>query len=479
MTIELSKNVDVFEMSFVGEVDFFQDSPYKELFDHLNSKDELIEELEIRSIPRAAIKNILQKLESLGVLKDGCIGNVEDGFPEKEYGKYTLEYFKNNTPEPFEYMHAKINRKAVVSENLVDNIKRIDSKLLAVIQTKNEKGNFRIIKVENNQSIDTKQKAKELKLLYKDNEWSYVINNSSYEMNEISFNEIFNGSWDDKTDSLKVTFDAVRNNENALKDFKLDMNNRIELNKYGMLEANYKNIPIIPSSENDALLWLLHLLKKDIEEKNRYISKDELKQLWLNLMDRKQKFKKFDLEFDFEKILEKFGKESKYYWLLQTGMDLYPFDDSLAAKSRVVIDAQKDVDLVDDFFDKFHIETPNELIIVDRWIVNLEQFQALEKIIEAFGNPRTTIITQEVKEKKHNKLIETIIERNNIIKIDKNKNDIVHPRYWIFDNKTIYKASESLDFMKINKENIDVTYTSFELYEAKDVDPKLFKMEVK
>jgi hypothetical protein len=482
--ITLSKKIEVRKFEFVGELDFFETSPYITLLEGLETKEDLIELLKEKDIPLSAIKNVIQKLEELKVLKDGMIINVEDGFPEKEYGKYAFTYFENDTKKPFKYLAENIRREKAVSKNTADNILQLDRDVQNFIENKhktfNGKETFEIIEIEKNKGLLHKESSKNIDLVYEDEKWNYIIDSKKFSMENIDLNVIFWKQWDKKYDSFQVEYAWIEKNIQSLQNFKISFqNNNHKVGEYGEFTVSFENIPIIPKTEDDALKWFIALLKIEIENENRYISKDELKQLWLNLKDKKPKFKKFDLEFDFKMILNEFGKNSKYYWLLQAGIDLYPFDNSLASKPQVTIKAQKDIDLDRDFFQKFHIEYPNELTIVDRWIVNLDQYRGLEKIIEAFGNPKVTIITQKVKDKKNNKLIEKIIERCGIKVIQKDKKDIVHQRYWIFDNEHIYQTSESFDFIKINNEKVDVGYTTFLQFEKKDLDPKLLSMEMK
>ncbi len=484
MKITLSKDIQVKKFEFVGELDFFETSPYIALLEGLETKDALIELLEEKNMPSSAIKNVIEKLEELKVLKDGYIENIEDGFPEKEYGKYAFTYFENDTKKPFKYLEKDIEREKAVFKKTANNILQLDKDVQNFIESKHEnfyrKETFEIVKIEKNKGIIYGGISRNLDLVYEDEKWNYIIDNKKTSMKSIDLNVVFHKKWDEEYNSYKVDYGEIKENIEALQNFEKSFQNKIyKVDEYGEFKVNFENIPIIPKTENDALKWFIALLKIDIENENRYISKDELKQLWLNLKDKKPKFKKFDLEFDLEMILNEFGKSSKYYWLLQASINLYPFDNSLAPKSRVIIEAQENIDLDVDFFQKFHIEYPNELIIVDRWIVNLDQYRGLEKIIEAFGNPKVTIITQKVKDKKNNKLIEKIIERCDIEVIQKDKKDIVHQRYWIFDNEHIYQTSESFDFIKIDNEKIDVSYTTFSQFEKKDLDPKLLSMEMK
>ncbi len=391
---------------------------------------------------------------------------------------------KMTLKKPFKYLAENIRREKAVSRNSADNISELDRDVKNFIESKhknfNRKETFEVVKIEKNKGLLHNTGSKNIDLVYEDEKWNYVINDKKISMESIDLNVLFRKEWDEEYNSFKVKYDWINNKLDVVQSFIWSFYlEEYKVIEYENFKVNFENIPIIPKTEDDALKWFIALLKIDIENENRYISKDELKQLWLNLKDRKPKFKKFDLEFDFEMILKEFGKESKYSWLLQAGIDLYPFDNSLAPKSRVIIEAQEDIDLDVDFFQKFHIEYPSELIIVDRWIVNLEQYRGLEKIIEALRNPIVTIITQKVKDKKNNRLIEKIIQRHGIKVIEKDIKDIVHPRYWIFDKEHIYLTNESFDFIKIDNEKIDVSYTTFLQFEKKDLDPKLLSMEMK
>jgi len=73
--------------------------------------------------------------------------------------------------------------------------------------------------------------------------------------------------------------------------------------------------------------------------------------------------------------------------------------------------------------------------------------------------------------------INDIIQRIKIKKLVKAKKDIVHQRYWIIDDN-YYQTSESLDFITLENDNVRTKYTTFELYEHKDIDPALLKMEI-
>ena len=123
MKIELSKEITLRKLEFVGKVDFFEVSPYIELLKDISTKTELIQTLESKELSNPAIRNIIKKLEDLGVLEDGDIFDIEEGFPQREYGKYTLEIYENNTKLPFSYKNKEIGRKSAKTKNISDSIK--------------------------------------------------------------------------------------------------------------------------------------------------------------------------------------------------------------------------------------------------------------------------------------------------------------------------------------------------------------------
>ena len=71
MRIELKKDIKLYQMEFIGEVDFFDEkSPYIKLLKGMKIQADLENELENKNMPEPAIKNIIQKLTDLKVLKD-------------------------------------------------------------------------------------------------------------------------------------------------------------------------------------------------------------------------------------------------------------------------------------------------------------------------------------------------------------------------------------------------------------------------
>lgn len=451
MTIELRKDIKLYEMEFVGEVDFFKESPYIKLLQNFKTEKELIEELEDKNMPESAIKNIVQKLTDLKVLENGNIQDIKDGFPEKEYGKYTLEIFKNDTSLPFEFKNKEIKRGKAVSRNTADNIRQ-DKNYIKMVQDKTN-NKFRINSISKDKAQISNMGTEELVLRMDIDRWKYKINGQSYDMKDISYIDLFKGEWDTKYDALMISFTVIKNQDKSLKSFQISYSDDIELENYGTFKGKFKDIEIIPKTQYDGKEWFIYLLKDEIEQLNRYISKEELYQLWENTKEKYPKLKKFDLEFDFEMILKEFGKSSKYYWLLQAGIDLYPFDNSVVPKNRVLIEN------IEDFKNKFHIDV-EKLVIIDRYINTIRHFNILEEISKNLNNPKVTIITTRIFDFKDKKNIDKIISNNNINRIIKTKDELPHSRYWVLNNDLFYKVGESLDSIK---------NTSFDKYNEDEI----------
>ena len=94
MKIELKKSVPLYQMVFIAEVDFFRQSPYIELLDGIKTESELKGNLRQKKMPESAIKNIIHNLEALHVINNGHIEDISEGFPEREYGKFCLNFLK-------------------------------------------------------------------------------------------------------------------------------------------------------------------------------------------------------------------------------------------------------------------------------------------------------------------------------------------------------------------------------------------------
>ncbi len=461
MTIELRKDIKLYEMEFVGELDFFEESPYIKLLRNFKTEKELIEELEDKNMPESAIKNIVQKLTDLKVLENGNIQNIKDGFPEKEYGKYTLEIFENDTILPFKFKNKNIKREKAVSKNTADNISQNKNYIKMVQDKTNNK--FRINSISNDKANVNANSNEELIIKLDSSQWQYRINDKSYDMDDISFRELFKGEWDTKYNALMISFGVIKNQDKSLKSFQISYSDDIELENYGKFKGKFKDIEIIPKMQYDAKEWFIYLLKDEIEQLNRYISKEELYELWENTKEKYPNFKKFELKFDFELILKEFGKSSKYYWLLQAGIDLYPFDTCVIPKERILIEK------MEDFSNKFQLDV-KELIIMDTYLNTKRHFLILDAILKNFDNPNVTIFTTGNHFNDETKEIDDYIRQNNIKRVIKNRKEIEHDRYWVVNNNLIYKTGKSLD---------GISNTSFDLYELDSIEkiaPKVISL---
>ena len=265
MKITLIKPVKVEQIEFIGEVNFFEvDSPYIELLKNIKSEHDLENELYQRGLTLAAVKNVVSKLESLGVLKTGYIENINNGFPEKEYGKYALEIFENNTSLPFKFKNKKIERinanpwskydDLTQDRNLVNKAKDIDNKEYEVNRIENDKANI------------TDRGRAELKIICENGGWRYVLDNKSFDMVGINFSDLFNDDWDEESGSLKIDFESVSKQTNAAGAMEYSYESSINIEQFGQLTATFKSIPVIPKTPNDAKLWFVHLLKSEIEK---------------------------------------------------------------------------------------------------------------------------------------------------------------------------------------------------------------------
>ncbi len=460
MRIELTKEINLYTFNFIGEVEFSDNSsPYIELLKDIKTKKELQKLLEEKNMPDAAIKNIMERLKVLNILVDGDIVNLEDGFPNKEYGKYSINVYENSEKKPFKNKNKEINRVRVESYNIAENINSSNiffKKLKGKSFNFSDRKKFEIKNIESDNIHPLNTKKENLTIKFQKNKWIYLLDNIEFNMESLAFNELFKGEWDDENSSLMIGYSLIKEDIRFKKKMEYDYSETLKLENYGELEGRFESIPIIPKTEDDAKEWFLDLLKEEIKEKNRYISKDELEQIWYNLLDEKEKFKKFTSieSFDFDMILRCFNKESKYYWFLQSSVDLYPFNNMPIPKDQIIIQN------LEHFASKF--SNPETLVIFDRYINTRRHFDQLRNILDFLGKPKVKIFTQDFyrlndTDEEH---INQIIIDYNINRITRNKSDIPHPRYWIFDNKDYYKTTESLD---------GIDKTSFDLYTQEDI----------
>lgn len=83
-----------------------------------------------------------------------------------------------------------------------------------------------------------------------------------------------------------------------------------------------------------------------------------------------------------------------------------------------------------------------------------------ENILNNLDNPSVTIITTKDHYKNESDEIEDFIDKHNIKRLIKEKNEIEHTRHWIVNNSLIYRTGESTD---------GIHNTSFDLFELEDI----------
>ena len=444
MKVELVKEIDVYKLIFVGEVEFFkEDFPYKDLLKDFDTKDDLEKYLN-KKLPQKAVENIIEKLEKLGVIKENDIV-YKDIFPNREYGKYELLLYENDEKLPFKYKNKNIKRLKPTSKN---EHNKIEANKDFINQVKDETNKeYRVRYIEKHKAIKEFFNKEELKIIYNER-WQYKINEKMYEMDGIiDFDKIFD-SWNSEKKRLQVKFDNLKKkNEEFVRNFYINTNFEKEIENYGKFVVKAYEVPVMPKDEEDAFKWLMFFLKEEIKNLDRYIDKDELEQIFYNLLDldEYEVLSWYGLRFDVEKILKFLEKEDKkLYFLIKTPIDVYPFEESIG-KKRIIIEN------LDDFRKFRKVES---LIIVDRYVNTIRHFRKLEKILERLSFPEVILITQKVYRDSENKEIDEIIKKLGIKRVIKEKNEIPHSRWWIV-NDNFYKTSDSLE-----QEN-----TSFDLYD--------------
>ncbi|MBI9109366.1 MAG: hypothetical protein JEZ04_21655 [Spirochaetales bacterium] len=473
MRITLKKKIQLKSIEILAEVDFnHEESPYIELLEQYTNQQDMKQKLAESGVESAAINNILKNLTALGIIENGSIKNIQKGFPEREYGKYEVLYYENDTNLPFKYQIHSIKRTGVVSGNRADRVAKIQSELLKSLLEESRDlssgKNFRILKIINEQGIhDIRCSCTEsLAMVFENNDWTYFFSDikDRFSMPPIELNYSFRGRWNSEEIALELDYVDVCNDDNAVRKFLFTFEDDLEIPEYGNLQGGYDDIPIIPN-ESSYRNWFLHLLKEEVQSCNRYFTYDEIEQLWCNLYHKTpQIHKRFELPFDFSSISKEYSVDSELYWLLMTGKDLNPFVNtkSNGYGRNETIEQDTDVELKYLFDRKLDFSNINYLLIIDRYVNTLRHFQSVEAMLSPYnGRIETTIVSQEYyKTTAHEQnLIKEICEVNNIKRIIREKTAIPHDRYWILDKKIFYNFSKSVDFIMIDKEKIDVQHT--------------------
>jgi hypothetical protein len=483
MRIELTKNIKVKSIEVVAEIDFYKESPYVEMLSCFHHQIDLEKELLFKNVSEAAIHNIIKNLEILGVIKNGSIVNLNNGFPEKELGKYKITYYENDTIKPFKFYIKYIERVQAVSKNIADNIVDIDKQLLKVLNQTDNKDfetneTFKVISVIDGKVLYlSNQTSENFTIVYENEKWSYKLSNQPFETMDsgIELNELFKGAWINNEELLEKTYTDVTENEKAIKQFLLDYKERQNLREYGNFNIQYSNIPIAPN-RNSQKKWFLHLLKDEIISHKQYVTIDDLEQIWNNLYYQTNQINRCgDLPFNYEQIINEFNKNTEVYWLLQAGKDLNPFQSKYIKTNPVItIKAENNADLELIFNHNLSLDNVNNLVIIDRYINTKRHFEALAILLAHYENLNIKIFSQA--SKTDNAFIQQVCESYKVERVIKNKHEIPHDRHWILDEQ-IYNVSKSIDFINVKTNgNINIEHTLFTLVDKSESEQQVQKL---
>lgn len=483
MNIEMSKNIKLNTLEILAEVDFFKESPYIELLESFESKEELIVHLVLENFEKATIDNILNRFEKLGIFKDDSIIDLKQGFPEREFGKYLITFCSNDTHLPFKYKKYNLERKSYTEENRIDSVDKIDKDLMVVLISNDDRvqnKKFRILKIIDDQAIiqKTKKINEKLSITFDSENWNYTINNISFEMQPIDLKAVFKGEWNEKFQAKEQQFDEIKDNHSAIVNFQRTYKDNVEIEDYGHLEATFTNIPLIPT-ENCFKEWFLYLLKNKISSMDRYITAEETEQIWNNVYSKNDPInQRYEIPYDINEITNQYDKESDIFWFLMAGKDLNPFEIPTQRKEKsITIDEQINCNLEDVFNNTIHLHKAKSLLIIDRYINTLRHFKSLKELLKPYkGQMEVKIITTDYYEATNDEIleIEEICSSYRIDRIVRSKSNIPHDRFWIVDNKQYYTVSKSIDFIRVgNDGNINLKHTYFHTIDVNNSEPQV------
>lgn len=484
MRIELKKNIEVKSIEVIAEVDFFKESPYIKLLEGFSHQTELENKLKADNFIAPEINNIIKNLESLGVIKNGTISNLENGFPERELGKYKISYYENDTSRPFKFHIRSIERIEAVSKNIADNIMPLDKQFLSQLENEtcndfSTKEKFRVLEIIDGKGHSVeKTRQEEVTIILANENWSYILDNIefSFELG-IDKNILFNGKWIDKDNLCEENFEEISSDETVIQQFKRDYLNKQSIPGWGEFNITYKNIPVVPNKESQEK-WFLHILKIKIVSENKYYTPDELEQKWDNLFYTTPQISRLgEVPFNYEQILRHFDKKTEVYWLLQTGVDLNPFkttSDRVFKKNMSTIIIQEEDEVhISAALEDLNLESASHLTILDRYINTTRHFEVLFDMKNAFNNLDISITSMaEHKPTSNDSLfISNGCKEHNIDRNISSRHDVPHDRHWKIDNK-IYIVSKSLDFMtKISNGHYKVKQTIFTPLDISEIEP--------
>ncbi len=481
MRIELSKNILEISTKVIAEVDFFEKekSPYIKLLEGLNSREDIENHLENKGFTDTSIRNIIKNLESLKVIdRDNGTIHIENGFPERELGKYQLSYYYNNTKMPFEYFYKSIERKCAVNmyQQKTENIKDLPAGLSDLLNKTTKE--VKILKLLKNKGIYTKQQKNiKLNIIFDDkskNPWMCEFGDKKVKAQKIDLKQILGAKWNENYNSYEEDFENIKDDEKAITNFTKDYPaKQIEIPHYGKMQTRLQNISISPT-EDSQKIWFMHLLKKEIQSRNNYCTKDELEQTWNNIFYTTPQISRLgNLSYNYQEVLNTFNKRDEMHWLIKTATDLNPFSEEkkLNDNTASFVIQKSNNTSIENILSSLQLEKAKTLIIYDRYINTKRHFDAIFAIKDSFSHLNIRIFSTKFYKTEKSVKEKILQDCNNksIERIVKNKNEIPHTRYWTVDNR-IYNVSNSIDFIKINKDTINSEHTFFNATNPKYVE---------
>lgn len=472
-------------MEILAEVDFFKESPYIQLLQGYSSVDELRERLHSDGLSKPAIHNVIQNLESLGVIQNRSIVDVEAGFPEREFGKYRVTYYENDLANPFQFFIKNIERIAAKSDNMADLIEPIDAMLLAqmtdfrntIFETNED---FQILSVVGgNCRKGSKVHNESMSLNFSENQWVCMLGGKHFELSDGPYlNALFKGNWVNAEELCEVNYDEVQVEHHTVENFLRTYAEVNHVEHWGKLGMSFQDVPVAPS-KGSHVKWFMHLLKKDLQSKSQFYTEDELEQRWNNLLYTFPQLIRYGkLDYSYKQILQEFPRDSEMYWLLQAASDLNPFKsfekpNKPRSSKNIIFQESSNASIVE-VLNPLQLGEAASLIIIDRYINTKRHFEVLALLQSSFDNLDISITT--MKEFRQDKLDRTFItetlNQGNIQRTIKDKRDIPHDRYWKIDD-VIFNVSKSLDFMKMNRDKTcDIGHTIFTQLGEDEVEPQ-------
>ena len=451
MRIRLTKKIKVKQIEVIAEVDFYnKKSPYIALLKDFNHQYELEDSLNADGLSAPAIKNIIKKLEDLGILKnDGSISSLTLGFPETEFGKYQITYYHNQDTYPFIFHAKKIERVQAVSKNSVDDIKDIEPELLKQL---NNHQDFKVHHVIDKKGIHTSMVSENIDILFSDSkQWQYQLANKLFNIEAgLDLNEIFEGKWNENVQCIEVSFEDFQDNQTALISFKHHETKQLKIHQWGHFNAQFENIPIAPNKESQKK-WFMALLYNQIRTQNKYILSDELEQIWNHLFYNTPQISRLgEIMFNNKQIIKHYSKDDPFYWQLQTGNDLNPFhlENNTPQQRKIIIEKKINQDLTT-VLNPLGLEKAQKLTIIDRYINTKRHFEIIFMLAAIYEHLEISIVSLENHQQSDKEFIDKGCATYSINRQIKRKQNIPHDRHWKMDGH-IFLVSKSIDFIKLN-----------------------------